>query len=168
MGVSVDPVIKQHAVVAERAIRTVKERVRGVLFGRNFFPYEIDNLMLRHVVLWVSFSRNILPTSNQPGTSPMELFLGRKVQIPKLKCGDYIYFCDDTDNNVLHPRITEAIALSPTNSLDGAWSDLVTVLSVLRSSTLHAPSNELVGDNAIASVILGCRTLLSVSSQKYM
>ena len=75
----------QHVVIAERAIRTIEERVRSALCGDALFPYKLDKVMIVHVVLlWLTQCRNSAYSTSSPHVSPREQYLGRVIH--RLQC----------------------------------------------------------------------------------
>ena len=119
-----------HVVVAERAARTVEERVRGAMSGDELFPYDVDRLMLSYCVMWIVQCRNSVPSTNSPAISPRESYLGRLIDASvemRTRCGQYCHVTETVStsyNSVLVPRVVDCIALISTGSLSGSWKFL--------------------------------------------
>ena len=119
-----------HVVVAERAARTVEERVRGAMSGDVLFPYDIDRLMLSYCVMWLVQCRNSVPSTNSPAISPRESYLGRVIDASvemRTRCGQYCHVTETVTtpyNSVFVPRVVDCIALISTGSLSGSWKFL--------------------------------------------
>jgi hypothetical protein len=115
-----------HVSVAERAIRTIKERCRAV---RASLPFSIPRQTARELV---KYCVSLLNLFSSPGDgdprSPRERATGIRPsmrQLRDLRFGDYVQVPniqgDITRRSTVTPRTVGAIALRPTFNRQGAW-----------------------------------------------
>ena len=122
-GIELDPTAGAAAVSdVERKIRTVKERMRGVI---NTLPYKLsirlEDWLLQSCLYYISFQ----PTVNTNDLrSPKEkltgLILDAKVDL-RFGYGDYCQVSDDDTDNTMTERTKGAIALMPVGNSTGSW-----------------------------------------------
>lgn len=106
----------------ERKIRTVKERMRGVI---NTLPFklfiQLEDWLLQSSLYFI----NLIPTSNvTDGRSPTEKLRGKTLDAKtdlKLGYGDYCEVSDDETDNTMASRSRGALALMPTGNRQGSW-----------------------------------------------
>ena len=116
----------EHVPEIERAIRTVKERARGIY---NILPFKtgLPRLMiielLHFSVLWL----NAFPVKSGISTiySPRELVARQRLSA-KRHCrtpfGTYCEVHDEpTPSNTMEPRTSEAICMGPTGNIQGSY-----------------------------------------------
>lgn len=112
-----------HAAEAERAIRTIKERVRGYV---NTLPYTkmptaMKVQLVYHTVFWV----NSFPKKSgvSDTMSPREIVKGVKIDFARdcaLPFGAYVQLHEKhTPSNSLKPRTTGAICVGPAGNAQG-------------------------------------------------
>jgi hypothetical protein len=115
---------KEHVSEAERTIRMLKERVRGLL---NTLPFE--NLPRRMKIEFIYFMvlwMNAFPVKSgvSDKISPCELLLRWRLNYKKhcrVEPGTYCEVHDEpTPTNTMAPRTHAAIALGPTGNLQGS------------------------------------------------
>ena len=114
-----------HAPVVERKIRTIKERIRGIL---NTLPYDLPMTLLKYLVYFAVSRLNLLP--NESGSSvshlssPREQLFGRKTNYKvdlRHAFGEYIQFSDNTaKSNSMASRTLGGIALHATGNQTGS------------------------------------------------
>jgi hypothetical protein len=115
---------KEHVSEAERTIRTLKERVRGLLNTLPFenLPRQMKIKFIYFMVLWM----NALPVKSgvSEKISPRELLLRWRLNYKKhcrVEPGTYCEVHDEpTPTNTMAPRTHAAIALGPTGNLQGS------------------------------------------------
>jgi len=122
-GIIVNPASKgEHVPDIERAIRTVKERVRSYIV---MLPYRICLPILTHLVYFCVTMINSFPKKGNTVAdtiSPRELVTGYK---PNYKLytsalfGDYCQVYDEATKNDMTPRTTGAICIGPTGAAQG-------------------------------------------------
>jgi len=112
-----------HAVVVERCIRTIKERVRAILFT---LPYRLPYHLLKWAVMNGVFGKNIMPLPYNEGIamSPWEIFSGRKLDYERDLCamGTYVQFKTPPSlmsNSVTLPRTMGGIVMFNTGNVSG-------------------------------------------------
>jgi len=112
--------------VAERKIRTVKERIRGYL---NTLPYLTDEVLEEWLCKYVVHYLNWTPTTNaMDGRSPLERLSGRTIDAStdlKFEFGEYVQLGDGETSNSMEERTRGALALMPAGNRDGSWYFLV-------------------------------------------
>lgn len=124
MGITHNPSAKNdHAAEAERAIRTIKERVRGYV---NTLPYTklptaMKIQLVYHTVFWVnSFPKR---SGVSDTMSPREIVKGVKIDFARdcaLPFGAYVQLHEKhTPSNALKPRTTGAICVGPAGNAQG-------------------------------------------------
>ena len=115
-----------HAPVVERKIRTIKERVRGIL---NRLPYRLPLTLLKHLVYHAVNRINMIPTLSgseffQDQTSPREKYFQRKTDFNtdlRHSFGEYVQIRDNKAiENSTASRTLGAIALNQSNSQTGS------------------------------------------------
>lgn len=107
----------RHVPVIERRIRTIKERVRTILYS---LPYCIPSFFLKHLIFFVVSRLNLLTTTsslNQYGNRPVNF--NRDVRI---SFGEYVQVYNSTNKrtNTMIERSQDAIALYPTGNSSGS------------------------------------------------
>ena len=114
----------RHIPVIERRIRTVKERVRGIL---NALPFTLPMYLLKYLVYFVVSRLNLLSSTssfNEHGNRPAyELFYNRKIDYKRdlrVAFGDFAFVYEYKTKNTMNPRGRGAIALYPTNNSSGS------------------------------------------------
>jgi len=105
-----------HEPIAERAIRTLKDRVRTILSA---LPYVLPSSLLKWLVFFCVTMINICTKSDGMGTSAYESFGGKKLNVKvdlKTDFGSYamVYRPQKTKNDVRSRRCTGGISLGPT------------------------------------------------------
>jgi hypothetical protein len=115
---------EEHVPVAERRIRTIKERCRCIC---NTLPYKkIPKMLVVQMVSTSNFWLNVFPPKDgvSRNISPRELLTGLKIDFNKhiqLEFGEYVQVHDE-HNNTMQTRTTGAIATKPTgNAQGGHW-----------------------------------------------
>jgi hypothetical protein len=113
----------QHVPDVERAIRTLKERIRGFL---NTLPFRLDSILLIELVYYCTIQLNLFPGANtMGGRSPRELLTGRVPDAKKLcalSFGQFVYVSkSNAIKNNMEPRAIPAIALSPVGNETGSY-----------------------------------------------
>jgi hypothetical protein len=115
----------EHVPEVERAIRQVKERVRGFM---TTLPYKMDELMIIHLVYYCVAAINSIPRSGE-SESPKEVFTGVKIDYSrdcKLGFGEYVQVHDDNAiTNTMEPRTLGAISLGNSGNAQGAYKFLL-------------------------------------------
>ena len=98
--------------IAERSIRTIKERVRGIV---NTLPYRVTTVLLGLLVLFCVSRLNMMPTAvDDTNVSPWERFYQRKLDYSKnLKAGfgEYCQCHDNASDNTLTSRTTGGLTV---------------------------------------------------------
>ena len=115
---------KEHVSEAERTIRTIKERVRGLMATLPFtnIPRRMKIEFVYFAVLWL----NAFPVKNGISStySPRELLVRWKLDYEKhcrVLPGEYCEAHDEpSPSNTMEWRTHEAIALGPTGNLQGS------------------------------------------------
>jgi len=114
---------KEHVSEAERTIRTIKERTRGLLGTLPFehLPRRMKIEFIYFMVLWL----NAFPVKNGISSmfSPRELLVRWRLDYAKhcrVVPGTYCEVHDEPlPSNTMTPRTHEAIAMGPTGNLQG-------------------------------------------------
>jgi hypothetical protein len=114
---------EEHCGVAERGIRTVKERTRCTVHSLPYDQY--PRVMVRGLIERIAFMLNLFPSDHGVSTtlSPAEIVDGRgKFDFSKkhLPYGSYVQAYLKTTNNQ-EERSIEAIALRPANDQNGYY-----------------------------------------------
>ena len=137
----------QHVPVVERAIETVKERVRSHVTS---LPFTLTKLLLTYLVLFCVSRLNLLPSSNSlDKVSPHEQFTGLKLDYARdLRCGygDYVQATVPNTDNSMSPRTMGCITLLPTGNTTGSvkmWC-LATQTVIVRDQFRILPMPDLV------------------------
>ena len=104
----------------ERAIRTVKERVRGII---HTLPFRLPLRFIQYLLFFVVLRLNMTPTkvSNE---SAFEQVYGRKLDFKRnLKAGfgDYVQAHRNKVDNSMAPRADGGIALYDSGNIEGSW-----------------------------------------------
>jgi len=124
VGITVSSTARnEHVPEVERAIRHVKERVRGIY---NTLPYKTSQQMLKYMVYYVCMMINIMPKANSAGgISAREAFTGIKTDYQrdiKIGFGEYVQVYDeDRVTNTMRERTIGALSLGPTGNLQGTY-----------------------------------------------
>lgn len=156
MGIKLNPAAKgEHVPQAERAIRTIKERVRAF---KTTLPFPLTRMMMVHLVYHCVAGINIVPKSERD-QSPREIFTGKKIDFKtdcKTEFGAYCQVHEDNEvTNSMASRVTGAIALGPTGNAQGSYKfiSLSTWRIIIRRSfdVLPMPSEvmKLITDRVI-------------------
>jgi hypothetical protein len=110
----------EHVPEVERAIRQVKERVRGYM---TTLPYRLTDVMIVHLVYYCVVAINSVPRKGEM-ESPKEKFQGVKVDLKKdwrLQWGAYVQVHNDDEvTNSMKSRTTGAMYMGPTGNAQGA------------------------------------------------
>ena len=125
LGITLNKCSRQeHVPVAERRIRTLKERCRCI---HNMLPFKkLPAMLVIQMVSTCNFWLNIYPPTDGVSRSinPRELLTGVKIDYNKhirAEFGEYVQVHEE-HNNSMQPRTTGAIATKPTgNSQGGHW-----------------------------------------------
>ena len=114
----------QHTERAERSIRTLKERVRSMVYST---PYRrMPRIMIKKMVQGANDYLNYIPSENAIGgwnMSPAGIVDGKgaiNCDLLKLQFGAYVQLYRGTDNTTTS-RSVGAIALTPSNEQGGYW-----------------------------------------------
>ena len=114
----------QHTERAERSIRTLKERVRSMVYST---PYRrMPRIMIKKMVQGANDYLNYIPSENGIGgwsMSPAGIVDGKgaiNCDMLKLQFGAYVQLYRGTDNTTTS-RSVGAIALTPSNEQGGYW-----------------------------------------------
>jgi hypothetical protein len=124
----------------ERKIRTIKERVRGVL---STLPYKLTVKLEDWLLQGCLYYINRMPTVNAMDLrSPVEKLYGMVLDAKtdlKHGYGDYVEVSDEETDNTTKTRTRSAIALMPTGNRQGSWYYyLVTTGKVVRMNRAEA------------------------------
>ena len=118
----------EHVPEAERQIRVIKERVRGIY---NILLYStIPKIMMRELVYYVvAWLNNFPPKGGVSKTiSPRQMFTGEKIDFNKhckLQFGEYVQVHEENlPTNSMTPRATGAIALGSNYNLKAGYKFL--------------------------------------------
>ena len=142
----------EHVAEAERANRTLKERVRSFT---TTLPYKLPNIMIIHLVYYCVTMINSFRKVSAVGMGkipPKELLTGRKIDYKKdcsLKFGEYVQVHDDEMiTNTLNERTLGAIVLGPIGNVQGSYSflNLKTWKVIKRRAWVQIPMSSLVID----------------------
>jgi hypothetical protein len=125
MGVTLNKCSREeHVPVAERRIRTLKERCRSIF---NTLPFtKLPGMLVVQMVSTCNFWLNIYPPKDgvSPYINPRELITGVKIDYNKhirAEFGEYAQVHEEHDNS-MKTRTTGAIATKPTgNAQGGHW-----------------------------------------------
>jgi hypothetical protein len=125
MGVTLNKCSREeHVPVAERRIRTLKERCRCIC---NTIPFKrLPGMLIVQMVSTCNFWLNIYPPKDgvSRNINPRELITGVKIDYNKhirAEFGEYVQVHEEHDNT-MQTRTTGAIATKPTgNSQGGHW-----------------------------------------------
>lgn len=122
-GVDHDEVgVDQHVARVEVMVKLIKEKTRSILHG---LPYRLPNQLTRYAVQYATRMTNAMaPRHSTHGTSPRELFLGRKTDLRrdfKVTFGDYCHIpIYSTSRNTMQPRTIPAISLGGKGNVTGS------------------------------------------------
>ena len=136
-----------HVDIAERATRTVKERVR---IHENLLPYVMTMLLLTYCVYFCVSCLNMEPSSKSAlRLSPREQFVGRKVDALidyRFEFGEYVQASVPTTDNTMKSRTEGCVALVSTGNLKGSvvMLKLATGRVVTREHFVQLPMPDLV------------------------
>ncbi len=114
---------EEHVPVAERRIRTLKERCRSIF---NTLPFtKLPGTLIAQMVSTCNFWLNIYPPKDGVSRTinPRELITGFRVDYNKhirAACGDYVQVHEE-HNNSMATRTTGAIATKPTGNAQGGF-----------------------------------------------
>ena len=108
--------------VIERDIRTVKERLRGVI---NTLPFQLDEVLEEWLVTYVIYFLNWLPSdTNVEWQSAFEKIFGRTLNADTdllYGFGDYVQISEGETDNSMEERTRGALALAPCGDDTSAW-----------------------------------------------
>ena len=114
---------EEHIPVAERRIRTIKERSRCIC---NTLPFKkLPGMLVVQMVSACNFWLNIYPPKDGVSRqiNPRELITGVKIDFNKhirAEFGEYVQVHEEHDNT-MQPRTTGAIATKPTGNAQGGF-----------------------------------------------
>jgi len=138
----------QHVPTVERAIRTIKSKVRGIL---NILPYSLPSQWLVYLVQFVVMRINCMPMRQSHGWhSPKEMFTGIKFNFKRdcrIGFGEYVQaFKPQQITNTMHERTEGAISLVPTDSISGSvrFMCLRTLKPIVRTQWTVLPIPEVL------------------------
>jgi len=122
-GIQLNTTAASDAVAkAERKIRVIKERVRGVI---NTLPFMLAVYLLDWLIQYCVYRINGEVTSGSlDNLSPNEKLYGRSIDAKsdlKHAFGDYVQVAEGETDNSMTERTRGAIALMPTGNEDGSW-----------------------------------------------
>jgi hypothetical protein len=136
-----------HVGIVENKIKCIKNRGRAIIHS---LPYVLPSTLIRYLVYFATQSVNMILTKNSTSTSPLENFLGRKIDFKvdlRVAFGDYCQVEAANITNNLDARTSGSIALLPSHNLRGSVSffDLNTLKVVKRDSFKVMPiSSEII------------------------
>ena len=120
-GYDMDVTGQEEAVPpVERAIRTIKERVRGIV---HTLPYRLPLRFMQYLLFFVILRLNMTPTKIG-NESSFEQVYGRKLDYKRnLKAGfgDYVQAHRNKVDNSLTTRADGGIALYDSGNIEGSW-----------------------------------------------
>jgi hypothetical protein len=114
---------EEHVPVAERRIRTLKERCRSIC---NTLPFKkLPGMLVVQMVSTCNFWLNVFPPKDgvSQKINPRELITGVKIDFNKhirAEFGEYVQVHEEHDNS-MQPRTTGAIATKPTGNAQGGF-----------------------------------------------
>jgi hypothetical protein len=116
-----------HVPIAERAIRTIEERVTAL---RMALPYTVSRSLGKHLVRYAATCLNLFPAANDTDRrSPRERLTGVKPTLKSfrnLSFGDYCHVLARISpaqrRATTHARTVGAIAVGPTFNCKGSWN----------------------------------------------
>jgi hypothetical protein len=134
-----------HEATAERAIRTLKERVTSL---RAQLPYRIPEHLVKHLVKYVATCLNLFPSAQDLDTrSPRERFSGIKPSLASFRglgFGDYCLVSSELSaaqrRTTTHERTLGAIAVRPCFNTKGTWE----FISLLTGNIIHRSAWDLL------------------------
>lgn len=135
----------QHVPAIERAIRTIKERIRCHLVS---LPFKLPRVFMKWLVYYVVGRINMVPSGTSGDfISPREKILGRKtnfkrdVRIGFMQSVLLPVTSDEQSNSVREPRAFTALSLVPTGNLQGSvtFYNLATGKTVTRERWTETP-----------------------------
>jgi hypothetical protein len=122
-GIDKIPVItvgpNTHVHIAERYIRTIKDRCRAVIHS---VPWHVPRNFIKYIVSFVVIRLNNMAKASIGPVSPFEKFIGRKINFLKeirVGFGDYVHIKTKSKSNSMEERTRGCIALMPLNTLSG-------------------------------------------------
>lgn len=108
-----------HVHMVERQIRTIKERVRAVIYSLEWkLPYSL----IKFVVYFCVIRLNQIARRSLGPVSPTERFTGKKLNFSKdvrVGFGDYVQIKTNSRSNTMESRTRGCIALIPLSSSTG-------------------------------------------------
>jgi hypothetical protein len=128
---------RAHVVIAEREIRTFKERLRTI---GNAAEFNLTPKLWIFAVAYVSTMLNLVPRAGMR-TSPRELFMGTKLNAKRdLRSyfGQAVYV-QLAEKSGFAPRTVEALALCPEFTPTGSWEFLNLITGRVVSGTHWVP-----------------------------
>ena len=149
LGVKWTPVpTGTHNPIVERKIRTVKERVRGIL---RCLPYKMPMLLLKHLVFHCVVGINMMPTMSVHNTankqSPREKYYGKKIDYQRDLRAEFGEYCLSYDPNIavinsMQPRAHECLTLYTDGNGGMRMLNLATLRVVSRCKWTTIPLTE--------------------------
>jgi hypothetical protein len=131
----------EHVPEIERKIRTVKERIQGVVHTLPF--HRLPNLLIVHVALFSVMWMNFFPpgAGASPTVSPQAIVTGFSADYEvhcKMPFGGYaqVHAEPDPTNNAMESRTVGGISLGPTGNIQGSYH----FLSLLTGRRIKARS----------------------------
>ena len=113
---------KEKDPYAERTIRIIKERTRGIY---HTLPFKLTLKLLSLLVLFSASRISMVPSvSNNTGASGWERFYGLKLDYKKnfkAGFGDYVQAHNNASDNTMKSRTTGGLTLYDTGNKQGSW-----------------------------------------------
>ena len=113
---------KEKDPFAERTIRVIKERTRGIY---NTLPYKLTHKLLSLLVLFSASRISMVPSvSDNTGASGWERFYGIKLDYKKnfkAGFGDYVQAHNNASDNTMKSRTTGGLTLYDSGNKQGSW-----------------------------------------------
>jgi hypothetical protein len=134
-----------HVPVIENKIRVIKNRIRSILFS---LPYMLPNSLIPYLTSFATRSVNTVLTKNSHNsTSPIENFIGRKINYNtdlRIYFGQYVQVTSGNIDNSMRQRTSGAIAMLPTGNEKGTihFYDLSTKRIIQRDHFIELPLND--------------------------
>lgn len=118
--------VEQHAARVESMVKLVKERTRAILHG---LPYRLPSQLMRYAVQYaVRMINATAPKNGLQGTSPRELFLGRKTDLLRdfrVAFGQYCHIpAFSGQSNSMKSRTFPALSLGGKGNFTGTLNSL--------------------------------------------
>jgi hypothetical protein len=125
-----------HIGIIENKIKAIKNRARAIMSS---LKYVLPNSLIKYLISFSTQCINMTLTKNSSLVSPLENFIGRKINCKvdlRVAFGDYCQISSPDADNSLAPRTSGAIALLPSHNLRGSvtFFDLNTLRVVKRDN----------------------------------